>query len=162
MKLKFQVQAKIQKPLAEVFDAVYNPKKLSAYFTSGGSDGPLDEGRTVLWTFADMAGQSETVPVKVQKMIPNKLIRFKWAAGEGTYAPEEGKMPHPGGYDTTVELIFESINKNETLVKIVEGEWHPTEDGLQGSYSNCSGWMNMSCCLKAYLEYDVNLRKRFF
>jgi uncharacterized protein YndB with AHSA1/START domain len=162
MKLKFQVQAKIQKPLAEVFDAVYNPKKLSAYFTSGGSDGPLDEGHTVLWTFADMAGQSETVPVKVEKMIRNKLIRFKWVANEGIYAPEEGKMPHPGGYDTTVDITFEALDKKETLVKIIEGEWHPTEDGLQGSYQNCQGWTNMSCCLKAYLEYDINLRKGFF
>ena len=162
MMLKFQVQAKIQKPLAEVFDAVYNPKKLSAYFTSGGSDGPLDEGHTVLWTFADMAGQSETVPVKVEKMIRNKLIRFKWAASEGIYAPEEGKMPHPGGYNTTVDITFEALDKKETLVKIIEGEWHPTEDGLHGSYQNCQGWTNMSCCLKAYLEYDINLRKGFF
>ncbi len=162
MKLRFQVQAKIQKPITEVFDAVYNPNKLSAYFTSGGSDGPLDEGRTVLWTFADMAGQSETVPVKVQKMVPNKLIRFRWAANEGVYAPESGKMPHPGGYDTTVDITFEFLGEAETLVKIAEGEWKPTEDGLQGSYQNCQGWMNMNCCLKAYLEYGVNLRKGFF
>ena len=162
MKLKFQVQAKIQKSLSEVYDAVYNPKKLSAYFTSGGSDGPLAEGCNVLWTFADMAGQSETVPVMVQKTIPNKLIRFKWAASEGIYAPEEGKTPHPGGYDTTVDITFEALGKNETLVKIIEGEWSLTEDGLQGSYQNCQGWTNMSCCLKAYLEYDINLRKGFF
>ncbi|ALO24786.1 hypothetical protein LEP1GSC137_2235 [Leptospira borgpetersenii str. Noumea 25] len=31
-----------------------------------------------------------------------------------------------------------------------------------GSYMNCQGWMNMSCCLKAYLEYGINLRKGFF
>lgn len=30
MQLKFQVQTKIQKPVAEVFDAVYNPTKLNA------------------------------------------------------------------------------------------------------------------------------------
>jgi uncharacterized protein YndB with AHSA1/START domain len=162
MKLKFQVQTKIQKPIAEVYDAVFNPKKLSAYFTSGGSDGPLDEGRTVLWTFADMAGQSETVSVRVRKTIPNKLIRFTWAASEGIYAPEEGKTPHPGGYDTTVDITFEPLSESETLVKIIEGEWLPTDDGLQGSYQNCQGWTNMSCCLKAYLEYDVNLRKGFY
>ncbi|MBE8398177.1 ATPase, partial [Leptospira borgpetersenii serovar Hardjo-bovis] len=33
---------------------------------------------------------------------------------------------------------------------------------LDGSYMNCQGWMNMSCCLKAYLEYGINLRKGFF
>jgi uncharacterized protein YndB with AHSA1/START domain len=36
MELKFQVYAKIAKPVAEVFDAVYDPRKLSAYFTTGG------------------------------------------------------------------------------------------------------------------------------
>ena len=36
MELKFKVQAKIQKPVAEVFDGVYNPTKLSTYFTTGG------------------------------------------------------------------------------------------------------------------------------
>ena len=47
MELRFTVQIKIQKPVNEVFDAVYNPKKLSGYFTTGGSDGPLDPGKTV-------------------------------------------------------------------------------------------------------------------
>jgi len=161
MQLRFQVQAKIQRPVGEVFDAVYNPRKLSEYFTTGGADGPLDEGRTVMWTFDDMGVEAAMVPVKVQKMIPNRLISFKWAANEGVYAPEEGKMPHAGGYDTTVDLIFEPLGENETLVKIMEGEWRPTQDGLQGSYQNCQGWMGMNCCLKAYLEYGVNLRKGF-
>lgn len=53
MELKFKVQTKIQKPVAEVFDAVYNPSKLSGYFTNGGASAPLDEGTTVEWAFAD-------------------------------------------------------------------------------------------------------------
>jgi uncharacterized protein YndB with AHSA1/START domain len=162
MELRFAVQTKIQKPLTEVFDAVYSPKKLSAYFTSGGSDGPLDEGKTVLWTFSDHPGENVTVPVKVQKIVKNKLIRFAWAASEGSYDPKAGSMPQPGGYDTTVEMSFEPLGENETLVKIVEGQWRLTDGGLEGSYSNCQGWMNMSCCLKAYLEYGINLRKGSF
>ncbi len=31
MDLKFQVQTKIQKPVKQVFEAVYNPKELSRY-----------------------------------------------------------------------------------------------------------------------------------
>ncbi len=162
MELRFTVQTKIQKPVREVFDAVYNPKKLSGYFTSGGSNGSLDEGKTVLWTVHDVGSEAVTVPVKVKKTIKDKLIQFSWAASEGVYDPKTGSMPHPGGYDTTVEMSFESLGENETLVKIVEGEWRPTTDGLQGSYGNCQGWMNMSCCLKAYLEHGVNLRKGSF
>ncbi len=159
MELRFTVQTKVQRPVRDVFDAVYNPKKLSGYFTSGGSDGPLDEGKTVLWTFSDEGMQPVTVPVTVKKMVPNSLISFSWAASEGVYDPKTGSVPHPGGYDTTVEMSFEPLGDNATLVKIVEGTWRPTQDGLQGSYQNCQGWMNMSCCLKAYLEHGINLRK---
>jgi uncharacterized protein YndB with AHSA1/START domain len=162
MELRFTVQIKIQKPVNEVFDAVYNPAKLSRYFTTGGSDGPLDEEKTLLWTFNDTGSQPMTVPVKVTKTVGNKLIQFSWAASEGLYDPVTGSMPHPGRYDTNVEMSFEPLGKNETLVKIVEGEWRCTEEGLRGSYGNCQGWMNMSCCLKAYLEHGINLRKGSF
>lgn len=162
MELRFSVQTKIQKPVHEVFDAVYNPKKLSVYFTNGGSDGPLDEGKNVLWKFADHGAEAVTVPVQVVKTVKNRSITFRWAASEGVYDPKTGSLPHPGGYDTTVEVTFEPLGQKETLVKIVEGEWRPTQEGLQGSYSNCSGWMHMSCCLKAYLEHGIDLRKGSF
>ena len=162
MELQFTVQTKVRKPVKEVFDAVYSPEKLSGYFASGGSDGPLDEGKTVLWTFSDNPGQEMKVPVKVQKMVKNKLIRFSWAASEGVYDPKTGSMPQPGGYDTSVEMTFEGLGENETLVKIAEGKWRSTDAGLQGSYGNCQGWMNMSCCLKAYLEHGIDLRKGSF
>src|SRR5438270_2501882 len=76
MELKFAVQTKIQKPVSEVFDAIHNPKKLSVYFTNGGADGPLDEGKTVLWKFNDSGSEVLTVPVKVHKVVPNKLIQL--------------------------------------------------------------------------------------
>ncbi len=62
MDLTFPVQTKIQKPVNEVFDAVYNPKKLSKYFTTGGADGPLDEGKTVMWSFTDNGKTSPLSP----------------------------------------------------------------------------------------------------
>ena len=162
MDLRFTVQTKIQKPLNEVFDAVYNPKKLSSYFTTGGADGTLDEGKTVLWKFNDVGDNVMTVPVKVQKVERDRLIRFSWEASEGIYDPKSGSLPQPGGYDTAVEITFEPLSPNETLVKIVEGKWRSTEGGLQGSYQNCQGWTQMASCLKAYLEYGINLRKGSF
>jgi uncharacterized protein YndB with AHSA1/START domain len=162
MDLRFTVQTKIQKPVNEVFDAVYNPKKLSRYFTSGGADGPLDEGKTVMWSFKDDENKIPPFPVKVQRVVPNRLIQFSWEASEEVYDPKSGSMPDPAGYDTVVEMSFEPLNANETLVKIVEGKWRSTPGGLQGSYQNCQGWMQMSMCLKAYLEYGINLRKGSF
>lgn len=159
MDLKFTVQIKIQKPVAEVFDAVYNPRKLSGYFTTGGSNGPLDEGKTVMWKFNDVGEKVVEAPVKVQKVVKNKSIHFSWEASEGNYDPKTRSVPESAGYDTSVEMSFEPLNKNETLVKIIEGKWRATQQGLEGSYGNCQGWSQMVDCLKAYLEYGINLRK---
>ena len=49
-----------------------------------------------------------------------------------------------------------------TLVKIAESGWRDTPKGLDGSYQNCSGWMQMLCCLKAWAEHRINLRQGFF
>ena len=43
MEPTFQVHAKIRKPIADVFAAVADPKKLSRYFTTGGASGPIVE-----------------------------------------------------------------------------------------------------------------------
>lgn len=143
MELKFNVQTKIQKPVADVFDAVYNPDKLSKYFTTGGSSGPLDEGATVMWSWHDYPG---SYAVQVVRMVRNELIVFEWEVTGG-------------GYNTRTEISFEAIGKNETLVKITESGWEESEKGLKASYGNCFGWTEMICCLKAYLEYGINLRK---
>ena len=147
MELKFQVQTRIQKPVSEVFDAVYNPRKLEGYFTTKSASGTLVEGTTVMWEFADHPG---AFPVHVKKVVPNELIAFGWEAGDGS--------PH----DTRVEMRFSSLDEDSTLVAISESGWKETEKGLERSYQNCQGWMHMSCCLKAYLEYGINLRKGFF
>src|SRR5437762_12210736 len=134
MDLKFTVQTKIQKPVREVFDAVYNPKKLSKYFTTGGADGPLDEGKTVIWSFNDNGNKMSPFPVKVKKVVRNKLIELSWEASEGVYDPKTGSMPAGAGYDTLVVVSFAPLNAYETLVKIVVGMVMSTEGGRQGSY----------------------------
>jgi uncharacterized protein YndB with AHSA1/START domain len=159
MDLKFEVQVKIQKPRSEVFDAVYNPKKLSAYFTTGGASAPLKEGTTVTWDFADFPG---AFPVYVKKVVPGERIVFEWAVAEHVEPLEKGMPPVKKEYNTRVEISFESLDANSTLVKISESGWKETPEGLKSSYGNCSGWMHMSLCLKAYLEYGINLRKGSF
>ena len=37
-----------------------------------------------------------------------------------------------------------------------------SQKGLDASYNNCQGWMQMACCLKVYLESGTNLREFFF
>jgi uncharacterized protein YndB with AHSA1/START domain len=144
--LKFQVYGKIAKPVAEVFDAVYNPSKLSGYFTTGGASGPLDEGATVTWDFADFPG---AFPVHVRKLERNRLIELEWQAADGDY-------------NTRVRMEFEPLGRDATLVRISESGWHRTPKGLEASYGNCGGWMQMLCCLKVYIETGKNLREGFF
>jgi len=146
MELKFRIQTKIQKSIEEVFDAVYNPKKITQYFATESASGPLDEGAKVIWRFADYPGDA---PLTVKKMITKKLIEFEWKAMDG-------------GYDTHVAIQFEALSATETLVTISEGNWKENQKGLDASYGNCYGWMQMICCLKAYLEHGINLRKGFF
>ncbi len=142
MELKFQVYAKIAKPVAEVFDAVYNPKKLSGYFTTGGASAPLDEGSTVTWDFADFPG---AFPVHVRKVEPGKLIVLEWKATDGDY-------------NTEVRMTFEALDAGSTIVRIGESGWQKTPKGLESSYGNCMGWSQMLCALKVYTEDGKNLR----
>lgn len=143
MSPKFEVSIIIQKPVHEVFDAVYNPQKLSAYFTTAQASAPLEGGTTVQWEFADFPGP---FPVKVKSSEKDKSIVIEWEASEG-------------GYNTQTEFIFESLNSKETKIQISETGWKETEKGITSSYQNCMGWAQMACALKAYLEYGINLRK---
>lgn len=145
MELKFQVQTKIQKPVSEVFKAVYDPEKLSGYFTNGGASAPLEEGTTVEWAFADNPGDDEIrFPVEVKQVVVNELIVLGWEGAKGL--------------NTRVEMQFEA-DGDDTIVRISETGWRETQDDLNSSYLNCFGWGQMLCCLKAYVEYGINLRK---
>jgi len=146
MELRFQVYGKIAKPVAEVFDAVYNPSKLSGYFTTGGASAPLVEGSTVTWDFADFPG---AFPVQVRKVERDRLIELEWKAGDGDYS-------------TRTRLEFEPLEGGATLVRISEGTWRETQPGLDASYGNCMGWTQMLCAMKLYVERGINLREGFF
>src|SRR5688572_11324682 len=141
MELKFKVQAKIQRPLAQVFKAVQDPDQLSRYFTTESASGPLEQGATLTWRFADFP---DDVIVQVKKVVTNQLIVLEWKAADGDY-------------NTRVEMKFERLDDNSTLVIISESGWKETQKGLESSYSNCEGWTQMACCLKAYLEHGINL-----
>ncbi len=140
MDLKFTIQTKINKPIEEVFDAIVNPKKLTGYF-AGTSSGPLEEGKKVIWGWNNH-GDCE---VTIQQLVPNTSIVLGWEASGGDY--------------TKIVMEFEKLEADKTLVKITESGWQSTDKGLKGSYKNCEGWQHMLCCLKAYLQHGIDLRK---
>lgn len=145
MKPEFTVRARIQKPIDVVFEAVRDPNQLSRYFTTGSASGPLTEGTTVTWRFADYP---EAVEVRVVKVRENDSIQFVWEAG-----PD---------HDTTVTMTFEQLSEAETLVSIHETGWAADPKGLERSYDNCEGWTQMVASLKAWLEHGINLRESYY
>lgn len=145
MDLKFRVAARIARPVAEVFEAVADPARLSGYFTTGGAKGRLETGAVVTWDFADFPGAFPVHVIEVQE--PHRIV-LRWDAAD------DGQ----GAYQTTVTFTFEPLDGDRTLVTIEEQGWRPSQAGLDASYGNCQGWSQMLCALKAYLEHGLNLR----
>ena len=139
MELKFSVQTKINKPVAEVFDAIINPKKKTGYFCEK-SNAPLVEGQTVRWTWA-----KHEVDVQVKQIIPNSKIVIEWPASSG-------------GTSIT-EMSFSTLEGGLTMISITESGWPDNTEGLQASYKNCQGWQHMLSCMRAYLLHGIDLRK---
>jgi uncharacterized protein YndB with AHSA1/START domain len=155
MELKFKVDARIAKPVAEVFEAVVNPSELSRYFTTGGASGRLETGATVYWDFHDYPG---AFPVEVVEVKANRRIVLRWAANEGAPSDGDATVTASAGYNTTVTMSFEALEDDRTLVSIAEEGWRETATGLKASYGNCQGWSQMLCALKVYVEHGINLR----
>ncbi len=146
MDIRFEVFAIISRPVADVYEAVADPAKLSAYFTTNGAQGRLQAGARVMWDFADFPG---AFPVTVVDAKPHEQIVLRWAANDaGAAAP----------YETKVIFRFEAIGADRTRVRIVEEGWHQTPTGLAASYGNCMGWSQMLCGMKAWMEHGLNLR----
>ncbi len=158
MELKYTVAARISRPIAEVFEAVVDPDKLSNYFTTGGAKGRMETGATVMWDFHDYPGQ---FPVEIKEVIPNEKIIFEWEAHDAD-GGEDG-CGAGAGYMIHVSMKFSEIDDGaRTLIEISEHGWKETKSGLKASYGNCEGWMQMLCSLKAWIEHGVNLREGFY
>lgn len=142
--LEIKTAIQISKPVNEVFDAIIDPAKMSNYFIAEGS-GKMIEGDTITWKFPEF---DDKFNIEVTKVKQPQLIAFEW---EG--AP---------GKKLKVEIELESRTGNNTLVRITEGKMDTNDKGIQWFGRNSEGWANFLACLKAYLEYDINLRKGAF
>jgi uncharacterized protein YndB with AHSA1/START domain len=142
-KLQINAALQIQKPVHEVYQAIIDPEKMIHYFISK-STGPMEEGKTVWWDFPEF---EESSPVRIGKLIPDEFISFSWNSGE---------------VELTVEITLLPQKDGSTLVKITEKEMENDEAGIHWLKGNTEGWANFLACLKAYLEYGINLRKGGF
>jgi hypothetical protein len=59
-------------------------------------------------------------------------------------------------------MTLKPMQDNTTFVSITEKTRDNDEKGIKWLNSNTEGWANFLACLKAYLEYGINLRKNAF
>jgi len=142
--LQIKAKLKIQKPAHQVFEAIADPALMANYFIAKGT-GRMEEGATLYWQFPEFEMQ---FPVRVQKVESDKYLSFLWDDVDGT--------------QTKVEITLEPKGDNDTLVQVTEGTKENNEPGVQWLARNTEGWANFLACLKAFLEYGINLRKGAF
>lgn len=142
--LEIQVKLQILKASDEVFEAIVDPEKMSNYFISRGT-ARMEEGKNIIWNFPEF---DVDVPIRVGKIEENKYIGFYWDAENGE--------------ELLVEILLTSTAANKTLVSITEKSMANDEAGIKWLKQNTEGWANFLACLKAYLEYGINLRKAAF
>jgi uncharacterized protein YndB with AHSA1/START domain len=61
-----------------------------------------------------------------------------------------------------VEMTLSTRKDGSTLVTITEKGMNSDEEGIKWLKGNTEGWANFLACLKAYMEYGINLRKGAF
>jgi uncharacterized protein YndB with AHSA1/START domain len=141
--LEIEVALQILKPVNEVFDAIVDPDKMSKYFISK-SSGRMEEGKQVMWQFPEFDLE---FPVRVGKIEINKYISYYWDTD---------------GIELFVEMTLKTSDNYSTIVTITEEQRDNDEAGIKWLKGNTAGWANFLACLKAYLEYGINLRKGAF
>ncbi len=140
MRLESNATIQIQKPIEEVFEGIVNPSKMTNYFISK-SSGRLVSGKEVIWEFPEFA---DKFPVNEIIIETNRSISFVWD-------PE-----------TVVKITLEKLPDNSTIVRVNENGKALNEENLKWALENSGGWANFLACMKAYLEYGIQLRKGAF
>ena len=140
MGVEVNVRDRILKPVDEVFDALVDPAKMSQYFISGAS-GPMKAGTRVEWEFA---GVGAKVAIDVLEVEENRRIVYEWAPG-GTVSSR-----------TTIQV--KEDDPGTTVVTVNEAKFPLDHEGFKRAMGQTAGWTYTLACLKAYLQFGINLR----
>ncbi len=143
--LKLEIKAAIQilKPMNIVFEAIIDPAKMTNYFISE-STGRMEENKEIVWRFPEF---DINVPIRVGKIEDGKFISFYWTMDD---------------IEHLIEITLASFKNNSTVVTVTEKSRENNALGIKWLKGNTEGWANFLACLKAYLEYGINLRKGAF
>lgn len=103
------------------------------------SSGWFETGKEVIWKFPEFEDRFHITDIKVEA---NHFISFVWD-------PETG-----------VTIRLEKSEANNTIVRVNEKEMNKVN--LKWALENSGGCANFLACMKAYLEYGIQLRKGAF
>jgi len=134
----------MQKPVHEVFEAIADPGKMKNYFISE-SSGRMEEGKELTWKFPELELE---FPIRVDGIEKDKYLSYFWK--------------DPEGNETLVEITLTPKESSSTFVSVTEKSRENDEEGIKWLKSNTEGWANFLACMKAYLDYGINLRKGAF
>jgi uncharacterized protein YndB with AHSA1/START domain len=140
--MNFEVKTKIKilKPVSDVFEAIVDPAKMSNYWFSSGS-GRLEQGKTVTLRYDEYDAKLD---IKVIEYKVNKKIVYLWSAS---------------GEETVVTITLKELDTTGTIIEVNEKGWKKDDDSLISKLlGQKEGWVYVLTCLKAYLEFGVNLR----
>jgi len=143
MKLEIKASIQISKPVEEVYEAIIDPDKMSNYFIAS-SSGRMEAHQPLEWKFPEF---DVKVPVRVGELRPPDYISYYW--------------DDEGGKALLVEMQL-LPKDGATQVIVTEKSREADEAGIAWYGRNTEGWANFLACLKAYLEYGINLRKGAF
>jgi uncharacterized protein YndB with AHSA1/START domain len=137
-------EMQIGKPAHEVFEAIVDPSKMSRYFIAK-STGRMEEGKHLTWKFPEFDAE---FPIDVGRVEKDRFV--SWSS----------RMPD--GKTLTAEITLTPRGENATVVAVTERGMELDDAGLEWLKGNSAGWAYFLSCLKAYLEYGINLRKGAF
>ena len=141
--LEIKTTLQIQKPIQEVFEAIVNPEKMTNYFISR-SSGRMESGKQLTWQFPEFDTE---FPIRVDKIETDTYISYYWLIDE---------------IELLVEMKLVEVDSDNTIITVTEKSRNNDEAGVNWLKGNTEGWANFLACLKAYLEYGINLRKGAF
>ena len=140
MQLEARVDIGITRPQQEVFEAIIDPEKMSRYFISKASARP-EPGKTVTWTWADVGAEA---PVRVLEVERDRRFAFIWGNS---------------GQESRVTIEIDEDSPGVTAVTVTEGAWESDDAGIIRYGNQINGWTHFLMCLKASVEYGIDLRK---
>ena len=105
----------------------------------------MESGKHLIWHFPEFDIE---VPIRVSKTVRDEYVSFHWDDEDGA--------------ELLVEMTLSPAGNGATLVTVTEKSRNNDEAGITWLKSNTEGWANFLACLKAWLEYGINLRQGAF